>query len=294
MTRHVHDRKSSRPGLHGKWEAAKDPCKKVDEAEGRLEGVMRLVECLLGENGCPWDRKQTPGTLTVYLVEEVFELVDAIESEDPAAVCEELGDVLFQLVFVARLFEQAGHFSMEDAIRRNTEKMIRRHPHVFSDAQATTAEGVRQRWREIKKAEKGKKQGVSVLDSVPAKLPALLRAYRVSERAAQTGFDWDDLKGVMEKVKEEWAEFSEAAVEIEQDRSAAEMEFGDLLFTMVNLARLAKIHPERSLSRAVRKFERRFREMEQMAGQAGREIDAVPRQEKEALWEAAKRSAGEK
>jgi tetrapyrrole methylase family protein/MazG family protein len=271
----------------------KDPCEAVKEAGGGLERTLRLVECLLGENGCPWDRKQTPGSLTVYLIEEVFELVDAIESGDADAVCEELGDVLFQLVFVARLFAQDGHFTIDEVIRRNTEKMIRRHPHVFSDAQVSTAEGVRQRWGEIKKAEKGDgKATASVLDSVPAKLPALLRAYRLSERASGTGFDWDDLKGVMDKVGEEWTEFSAAVSGAPADDGAAEMELGDLLFTLVNVARLARIHPEKSLSRAARKFERRFREMEKMAIDSGRSIDEVPRQEKEQLWEEAKRRLG--
>jgi MazG family protein len=223
----------------------------------------------------------------------VFELVDAIEGGDPAAVCEELGDVLFQLVFVARLFAKQGDFSIDEVVRRNTEKMIRRHPHVFSDARVSTAEGVRRRWGEIKKAEKaGRNENESVLDSVPAKLPALLRAYRLSERAARTGFDWDDLNGVMEKVGEEWAEFSAAVAKSPADDGAAEMELGDLLFTLVNVARLARTHPEKSLSKASRKFEQRFREMEKMALESGRSIDEVPRQEKEELWEEAKRRVG--
>ena len=273
----------------------KDPCKEVKEAGGGLERTQRLVACLLGENGCPWDRKQTPDTLAVYLVEEIFELVDAIDSGDPSAVCEEIGDVLFQLVFVARLFEQSGRFTMTDVIDRNAEKMIRRHPHVFSDATVTTPEGVRRRWREIKKAEKGSgRPGESIFDSVPVKLPALLRAYRLSERAAQSGFDWEDLEGVMEKVEEEWKEFTAAVDAVPEDARAAEMELGDLFFTLVNVARLARIHPERSLSKAARKFERRFREMETMAIESGRKIDEVPRPEMEALWEKAKRRLREK
>jgi MazG family protein len=267
-----------------------DPCKEVKKTGGGLARTQRLVACLLGENGCPWDRKQTPESLAVYLVEEVFELVDAIESEDPSAVCEEIGDVLFQLVFVARLFEQSGRFTMTDVIDRNAEKMIRRHPHVFSDATETTPEGVRQRWGEIKKAEKSAgRSGESIFDSVPSRLPALLRAYRLSERAAQIGFDWEDLAGVMAKVEEEWKEFTAAVEAGPEDGRASEMELGDLFFTLANVARLARIHPERSLSRAVRKFERRFREMEKMAVESGRRIDEVPRPEMESLWEEAKR-----
>jgi len=271
----------------------KDPCKEVEGAGGGLERTIRLVECLLGENGCPWDRKQTPESLTVYLIEEVFELVDAIDAGDPSAVCEEIGDVLFQLVFVARLFEQGGHFSIADVVERNTEKMVRRHPHVFSDARVESAEGVRRRWGEIKKAEKKKSPDPSILSSVPAGLPALMRAYRISERASGAGFDWSDIKGVSEKLEEEWKEFKAALETAPKDPETVEMEMGDVLFTLVNVARIARIHPERALSKATRKFERRFRDMETQTAETGRSFDQVPRPEKETLWQKAKQRLNE-
>ena len=272
----------------------KDPCKEVEGAGGGLERTIRLVECLLGENGCPWDRKQTPESLTVYLIEEVFELVDAIDAGDPSAVCEEIGDVLFQLVFVARLFEQGGHFSIADVVERNTEKMVRRHPHVFSDARVESAEGVRRRWGEIKKAEKKKSPDPSILSSVPAGLPALMRAYRISERVSGAGFDWSDIKGVSEKLEEEWKEFKAALETAPKDPETVEMEMGDVLFTLVNVARIARIHPERALSKATRKFERRFRDMETQTAETGRSFDQVPRPEKETLWQKAKKRTAEK
>jgi tetrapyrrole methylase family protein/MazG family protein len=267
-----------------------DPCKELDTAEGRLEQIVRLVRCLRSENGCPWDRKQTPESLSVYLVEEIFELVDAIEQGDSDAVCEELGDVLFQITFVAGLFEEQGRFTMADVICRNLEKMVRRHPHVFGDAKVDGAETVRRRWGEIKKAEKRGDKPRSILDSIPSALPALMRAYRISERAAHADFDWEELQGVMEKAEEEWAEFKAARVESgEASQGKAAMEFGDILFTLVNVARLARIHPETALSRATRKFERRFRHMETRARESGRQFEEIPRQEKETLWEEAKK-----
>lgn len=267
---------------------SKDPCKTIEAVKGDLESLVRLVACLRSENGCPWDRKQTPRSLTVYLIEEMHELVDAIEAGDADAVCEELGDVLFQLVFVARLYQEAGHFRLTDAIGNIADKMIRRHPHVFGDTEVSDAEEVRRRWGEIKKAEKQNGVSKSLIDSVPAGLPALMRAYRVSERAARAGFDWDDMAGVSDKVEEEWAEFRAAVAADPKDAATVEMEMGDLLFTLVNVARFARVHPEKALSKATRKFESRFRDMEAQAAGTGRGIDQVPRPEMEALWEKAK------
>lgn len=260
-----------------------------------IKAVNELIETLRGEKGCPWDRKQTPQSMTLYLTEEVYELADAVESEDPDQICEELGDVLFQLLFIAKLFEEKGLFDIEDAAARIREKMIRRHPHVFGEATVKDAEDVRNRWHQIKRKEKNNSSRESLLDSIPPKQPALMRAFRISERAARTGFDWDDIAGVMEKTEEEWAEFR-AEVAKQQDRGDADegntgdiaLEFGDILFTLVNVARFARIHPETSLAAATRKFEDRFRHMEKMAAESGRSIDEVPRAEKERMWEKAK------
>lgn len=262
-----------------------------------IQALDKIIETLRGENGCPWDKKQTPESICVYLLEEAHELLDAIQSKSPGDICEELGDVLFQVLFIARFFEEKDLFSIETAARQSAEKMIRRHPHVFGEITLTEAEEVRQQWHDIKKQEKnGREAESSILDAVPRSLPALLRAYRVSERAARTGFDWDDITGVMEKAEEEWGEFkaevgnsgADAAADGPRDREKIAMEFGDVLFTLVNVARFARIHPETALIQATLKFEERFRHLERTAAESGRDIDAVPRDEKERLWNEAK------
>lgn len=261
-----------------------------------IQRLDRIIESLRDENGCPWDKKQTPESIGIYLIEEAHELLEAIESGDPEDICEELGDVLFQVLFIAKFFEEKGRFSIETAALKSAEKMIRRHPHVFGDVTITETEEVRQQWHEIKKQEKnGRAAAGSVLDSVPRNMPALMRAYRISERAARTGFDWDDIAGVMDKVEEEWSELKSEigknGAETEQPGNHQErisLEFGDVLFTLVNVARFARIHPEAALARSIRKFEQRFHHLEQTAVQSGRDIDAVPRDEKEQLWVQAK------
>ncbi|MEE4359806.1 MAG: nucleoside triphosphate pyrophosphohydrolase [Desulfococcaceae bacterium] len=265
----------------------------------KIDALNQLIARLRGKKGCPWDRKQTPQTMALYLREEVYELADAIETGDPSLICEELGDVLFQLLFIAKLFEEKGLFDIETAAGKIEEKMIRRHPHVFGDSRVENAEDVRNRWQQIKKEEKNNLSAKSILDSVPPKLPALMRAYRISERAARTGFDWDNIAGVMEKTEEEWKEFREelgkngdTGPDSEQNKKTA-LEFGDILFTLVNVARFARIHPETALAGATRKFEQRFKYMEAKAAEKGISIDDVPRPEKERLWDAAKNTASE-
>ena len=267
-----------------------------DKRRTGLYDLRRVIETLRGKEGCPWDRKQTPGTLSVYLIEEMYELVDAIASGDPGAVLEELGDVLFQIVFIAVLFEETGDFGIQDVVAANIEKMIRRHPHVYGNEKLDTSEQVRQRWHQIKAMEKKRDDRASLLDSVPDKLPALMKAYRISERAARTGFDWDDMQGVTDKVEEEWSEFKEALgahAETDSpdndDRRDMAMEFGDLLFTLTNVARFAHIHPETSLNDAIWKFKKRFNYMETVLRQKGSSMDAASRREMDHLWNEAKR-----
>jgi MazG family protein len=259
-----------------------------------VEQIITLIETLRGDNGCPWDKKQTPDTMTRYLIEEVYELVDAIISGDADAVCEEAGDVLFQLLFVIHLFSETGHFRLHDVIEKNIAKMVRRHPHVFGDVSAKTAEKVSENWQKIKQAEKGPEERRSVLGSIPQSMPALLRASLVSERAAKTGFDWDDISAVMDKTMEEWTEFSKEIGDARGtgggDRAA--MEFGDILFTLVNVARFARIHPETALVRSIQKFEKRFAFMENRSSQAQRDLNSLSFQEMNTLWEEAKRQVG--
>ena len=260
-----------------------------------LDSLCRLIDRLRGENGCPWDRSQTAASMAIYLAEETFELIEAIEGGNPGAVCEELGDVLFLLVFILRLYDTKGVFDLEQVIGRVTEKMIRRHPHVFGDSPVDTASQVSRQWQQIKKSEKEHAGQASILDSIPSGLPALMRAYRVSRRAAQAGFDWSELTGVMEKVSEEWGEFnqelSRRAVNAGSDKKLS-MEFGDIVFTLVNVARFAGFHPETALTSATKKFENRFRWMESILARKGLEMQSVSRAKLDELWELAKAAVG--
>ena len=256
-----------------------------------MKGLADLVRTLRGENGCPWDKKQTPATIARYLIEEVYELTDTIESGDTDAICEELGDVLFLVFFMARLFEETGHFNIQDVMHESMAKMIRRHPHVFGESQAETVGEIRAQWHRIKKQEKKNDPPVSILHSIPSGLPALMRAYRVSERAAAAGFDWDNLNQVLLKVEEEWGELKEALDCA--DAGAANLdevmlEFGDLIFTLTNLARFARFHPETATMAAIRKFIRRFQWMEKTVDAQGRIFEDISRAEMEQLWKMAK------
>ena len=244
--------------------------------------------------GCPWDRKQTPPSLANYLIEEVHELAEAIAAGNPEAVCEELGDVLFQVLFLVEMYRETDTFDLAAIVERNIEKMVRRHPHVFGDRRDMSTDEIRANWHAIKKKEKQEDAGTaSLLDSIPKNLPALMRAYRISERAARAGFDWSDMDGVMAKVEEEWAEFKQAQQTAggAQARQAAAVEFGDILFTLTNVARFARFHPESALAAAVNKFERRFRFMEAHFARQGREIEGVAREELDAAWAQAKQQA---
>ena len=260
-------------------------------ANGRMEDILALIRRLRAPDGCPWDRKQTPESLANYLVEEVHELAEAIASGNTEAVCEELGDVIFQVLFMVELYREGGAFDLTAITARNVEKMTRRHPHVFGKRRDMSTDEIRANWHAIKKREKAAgTDGGSLLDSIPKNLPALMRAYRISERAARAGFDWSTIGGVMAKVEEEWQEFKQArqAATAGGDPHADAVEFGDILFTLTNVARFARFHPESALAASVNKFERRFRHMESHFGQQGRDIESVDRDELEAAWIRAK------
>jgi len=233
---------------------------KVKSEKDSIKALIALVESLRGEPGCPWDKKQTPKTMLIYLIEEVYELADAIESEAAEAVREELGDVLFHIVFITRLFQETGDFSVDDVAGDITNKMIRRHPHVFGTARVDNTEEIRKNWHQIKQNEKKQSKKASVLDSVPLKLPALMRAYRIGERTARRGYNWQDRDSLLDKLN---AEFHQLKQRIQNTKSDQILdEFGNLLFSLVHLARLLKIHPETALSRAIKAFEKQFRQME--------------------------------
>ena len=233
---------------------------KIKSEKDSIKALIALVESLRGEPGCPWDKKQTPRTMLIYLIEEMYELTDAIESDSVDDVREELGDVLFHIVFITRLFQETGDFSVYDVARDITEKMIRRHPHVFGTARVDNTDEIRQNWYQIKQKEKKRSKKESVLDSVPIKLPALMRAYRIGERTARYGVDGEDRESLLDKLDSEFEQLKYSIKNSQPDRIS--YNFGILLFSLVNLARFLKIHPETALSGAVKTFEKRFRQME--------------------------------
>ncbi len=241
---------------------------------------------LRGPDGCPWDRKQTPESLKPFLVEECYEVVDALEDGSPDKVKDELGDLLFQIVFHARIAEEQGEFTIQDVITAIHEKMTRRHPHVFGDEKLTTDKEVLANWEEIKKKEKGHEDRKSILEGVPKELPSLLRAHRIQERAARVGFDWNHLNEALPKLDEEIAEFKESLRE--ENAGKIEEELGDVFFTLVNISRFLGVNPDEALRKTISKFIHRFRYIEEQAAEAGRSLNDMTLDEMEKLWQEAK------
>lgn len=243
---------------------------------------------LRAPGGCVWDREQTHASLRRYLVEETYEVLEAIELGDRDKLCEELGDVLLQVVFHARLAEEAGAFTLQDVIDGVTAKMVRRHPHVFGDVTVENAAEVVTNWEAIKKQEKQEhgEERHSVLDGIPAGLPSLLRACKLSQRAARVGFDWPDVQGVWDKVQEELAELRQAGP---SGGAAVEEELGDVLFALVNLARFLSVEPETALTAANDKFVRRFRWVEQQVAASGRSWQDFTPTALNTLWDESKK-----
>jgi tetrapyrrole methylase family protein / MazG family protein len=256
--------------------------------------LVTLVKQLRGENGCPWDKEQTRETLKPMLIEEAYEVLDALDANDPNELKEELGDLIFQVVFHAQIAQERGEFDLADVINRSHEKMVRRHPHIFGDADLKTSEDVLKNWEDIKAAEKGIPSSSnpdsqkSLLDGVPSKLPALHRAYQLTAKASRVGFDWTRLEEVLSKIREEASELTEA--HSRQESGSVTDEVGDLLFAAVNVARFLGIDPETALRRSNEKFFRRFRYIESAIKLQGRELRNTSLQEMDALWEEAKKS----
>lgn len=258
--------------------------------ERRRKTFANLVEVmsqLRGQGGCPWDREQNHQTLKKYLIEECYEVIEAIDQYDLDALCEELGDVLLQVVFHAQLEAEEGTFTIDDVIQRIVEKLIRRHPHVFGDLQVADSAEVLRNWDQIKKAEKTNGRSESVLDGVPTSLPALMQAMEIGKRAMKVGFEWERLEDVLAKMEEEVRELRQAIT----DGRAEEVfeEIGDLLFAIVNVARWQKVDPEEALRQMLRRFTRRFRYIEQRATAQGRSLPEMTLEEMDALWDEAKR-----
>jgi tetrapyrrole methylase family protein/MazG family protein len=272
-----------------------------------FEKLVAVQKRLRAPKGCPWDREQTHATLRSYLVEEAYEVLDALDSGDDGKFAEELGDLLLQVVFHAEIAREQGRFSVADVVRSIHDKMVRRHPHVFGKARAKDTEQVLRNWERIKAEERliveqAAKQGgtangaasapvserpASLLDGVSRGLPAMLQGLQLTRKAARAGFDWHDADGIFEKIREEMAEVRHALAE--KDSAGAEEELGDLLFAAVNLARFVEVDPEIALQKANTKFQRRFMKMEKAAAERSGSFADLPRAEMESLWDAVKR-----
>ncbi len=248
----------------------------TESSFGRL---VEILAVLRGERGCPWDRKQDHHSLKHFLMEEACEVLEAIDEEDPEHLCEELGDLLMLLLFHARIAQESGHFDIDDVCRGIAEKMVRRHPHVFASTPEIQAEEVARQWERIKLEEKNRPARTSALDGIPRGLPALARARKTVQRAAQAGFAWPDADSALAKVREELGEFEEALESGQEGRT--EQELGDLLFAAVGLARTLGMDAESALRGATARFTERFRRLE---GSLDSELSDLPPDELIRIW----------
>lgn len=256
-----------------------------------LAKIQEVIDALLGPGGCPWDQKQTPKSLCDYVIEEAFELVSAIRADDPAETCEELGDVLFLLLFQVTLAERAGQFSLDDVVAQNAAKMIRRHPHVFGDTVVASQEELLRNWERIKRSEKsGNGKASGAFDSLPEGLPPLLKAYRLHAKAARLNFTWATDEDARAQFDAEWKEYEEACASPETENKAERMEeeFGDALFTLVELGRRKGIKANAALDRANLKFLARYARMEELARTRGLDLLEMGMDDKNRLWDEAK------
>ena len=274
-------------------EARADDGASERDAAIEFRRLVDIVARLRAPDGCPWDREQTIDTLKPYVLEETYEVLEAIDAHDHTALCEELGDFLFEAVFLAQLEREAGHFSIADAVAQVADKLVRRHPHVFGrdagEPALDTPDQVRTRWEDVKASEqKGKAAPKTLLGGVPDGLPALLRAYQIGVRAGSVGFDWQRAADVVTKIQEEVDEIRGAATSAMSDVERVEEEVGDLLFAIANLARKMGVEPETALRKANAKFARRFTTMERRMTSAGRRMADLTAAEWDAEWQRAK------
>ena len=254
----------------------------IPDIGGRFTRLVEIMARLRSPDGCPWDREQNFDTIKPYLLEETYEVMDAIDTRDFEGLAEELGDLLLQAVFFAQMASEEGRFNIGDSVDAINNKLIRRHPHVFGDAVAKTSGDVKRRWEEIKAAEKPRPKGL--LAGVPRSLPALVEAQQIASRAAGAGFDWENLEQVLDKLREELAELKAA-----HEHPEVENEIGDLLFVIVNIARFLKVDPEQALRKTNAKFRRRFGRIEDGLAASGKTLQDASMEEMESLWQEAKR-----
>ncbi|MCF8092798.1 MAG: nucleoside triphosphate pyrophosphohydrolase [Desulfotignum sp.] len=253
-----------------------------------LAPVLDVIQTLRGKNGCEWDRRQTPVTMWKCLAQEVYELQEALVNHDLDNTCEEMGDVLFQILFIMEIFHETGQIPISRVVDTVVEKMIRRHPHVYENAVVKTQSDLLDQWERIKTLEKTGSARSSAMDAVPRGMPGLLRAMKVSRSAVKQGFEWENIHQVLDTVKSEISEF-EAALE-KGDEDGAMLEFGDIVFSLVNVARFAGFHPETALARATAKFEGRFRVMEAELIKQNMTLEGMSAEQKERFWSRAKQA----
>ncbi len=252
-----------------------------------FKNLAAIVDTLMSENGCPWDKVQTHATLKPYLVEEVYETLEALDKGNPEEIKDELGDLLYQILFHAKIAAQNNQFDITGVIEAISEKMVRRHPHVFQDGELNTPDEVVHQWEEIKKTEKSNSHRKSVLDGIPKQLPGLMRAQKLQKKAAKHGFDWDQITAVFDKLDEEVAEFKEAVLAGKDEDTTGEL--GDILFVLVNIARFKKIDAEEALRGTNNKFIQRFQHIEKEVAKQGKELKDTPLEEMEQYWQDAKK-----
>jgi len=268
--------------------------KPSSDPAGAIEELLQIMERLRNpQGGCPWDLEQDFSTIAPYTLEEAYEVVDAIQRNDPAELCEELGDLLFQVVYHAQMAGESGWFHFQDVVASINQKMIRRHPHVFGGDEVEDARAQTEAWEQHKAAERAGKgeQRESVLDGVPVALPALVRAQKIQRRAARVGFDWSEIGDVVDKLDEEVAELKEALAK-QESRERVQEELGDLMFSCVNLARFLDADAEQLLRDANRKFASRFQVVEELAAGSQSDLRGLSLQQLEELWQQAKQQVG--
>ena len=248
--------------------------------------LTEIVDTLMGENGCPWDKVQTRESLKPYLVEEAYETLEALDNNNPEEIKEELGDLLYQVLFHAKISENKNEFNINDVVESISHKMVHRHPHVFKEENLETPEEVVTQWEEIKSKEKGKANRESVLDGIPRHLPGLLRAQKLQKKAAKQGFDWDIIDDVFNKLDEEIAEFKEAVLSGKETDMTAEL--GDIIFVFVNIAKFKKIDAEEALRATNNKFIKRFQYIEAEVTKRGKTLKETSLEELEKYWQEAK------
>ena len=258
----------------------------ADMLHHTFDNLRDVIHRLRAPGGCPWDRAQTHESLREHAIEEVYELIEAIDQGDDEGIIEELGDVLLQVMLHSQIGEDHGYFTVEDVIQAITEKMIHRHPHVFGDRAVESVEEVHKNWDQLKQEEKGHRNRKSALDGIPEQLPALAKAYKLQKKAAKVGFDWDHIEDIQNKLDEELAEVAEAIQADNQEE--VEKEFGDVLFVLANMARFYKINPEIALNRTNQKFHFRFTYMEGKLTSQGKQLEKTPLATMDSYWEEAK------